>query len=209
MIKKEHLEKLGINQKWLEPFKNSFQKFGLCDSKYEKENQNELAMFLAQCGHESCNFTKLEENLNYSAKTLLKLFSRKVKTIEKAKEITASGPKAIANFIYGNRADLGNVSENDGWKYRGRGIIQLTGKNNYKNYGDLLKIDLVNKPDLAMQTQTACDIACAYWKDRKIKIFARAGDIIATTKKINGGLNGLEDRIKRFDNAIKIIRDIK
>lgn len=206
MIKKEQLQELNINEKWAEPLNNSFEKYGLCNSKYAKENQNELAMFIAQCGHESCNFTRLEENLNYSAKTLLKLFPRKVNNITRAKEIADGGAKSVANFIYGNRADLGNTLENDGWKYRGRGIIQLTGKNNYKKFGDLLKIDLVNKPDLALQTQTACDIACAYWIDRKITIYARAGDVIATTKKINGGLNGLEDRRKRFDNALRIIK---
>lgn len=205
MLKKEHLEKLNINTKWLEPLTKAFTKYSICSSEKIEENINELSMFLAQCGHESVNFTRLEENLNYSANTLLKLFPKKIKTLEKAKEVTANGVISIANAIYGNRVDLGNIMPNDGWKYRGRGIIQLTGRNNYKFYGEKIGADLINNPDLAKREDNACLIACAYWNVKGLTKAAREGNIILATKKINGGVNGLEDRRKRFDKAKEVI----
>lgn len=204
----ELFKKLNIDKKWFEPIEKSLKKFNLCTSKEKIENINEFAMFLAQCGHESCNFTKLEENLNYSAYTLLKLFPKKTRTIEYAKEITSKGSHSVADFIYGNRADLGNFMVGDGWKYRGRGIIQLTGRKNYKFYGEKLGVDLINNPDLAKKPFVACDIACAYWRIRKITSFAREGNIIATTRKINGGLNGLEDRERRFKKYVKLLKEV-
>ena len=93
----------------------------------------------------------------------------------------------------------------DGYKYRGRGIIQLTGRNNYKYYGEKLGFDLLNNPDLAKEPYVACNIACCYWKQKGISDYAREGNVIATTKKINGGLNGLEDRERRFELALKVL----
>lgn len=204
-LTKEHLKKLNIDPKWQEPIIKSFRKFNLCNSKNEVENIKEMAMFLAQCGHESYNFTLLEERLNYSPHTLLKLFPKKTGTIEQAREITERGSKAVANFIYGNRVDLGNYMTDDGYKYRGRGIIQLTGRNNYKYYGEKLGFDLLNNPDLAKEPYVACNIACCYWNQKGISDYAREGNVIATTKKINGGLNGLEDRERRFELALKVL----
>lgn len=208
MLTKNLLEKIDISIKWLEPLTKSFSKYSICASEKEDENINELSMFLAQCGHESVNFTRLEENLHYSANTLLKLFPKKIETLEKAKEVTANGVIGIANFIYGNRKDLGNFMPNDGWKYRGRGIIQLTGRNNYKFYGEKLGIDLLNNPDLALSENIASDIACCYWIVRGLQSFARKADVKAVTKMINGGYNGLEDREKRFNKILGILKGL-
>lgn len=208
MLTKDILKKSRINQKWYEVLNKSFDKYYICKSDNKEENINELSMFLAQCGHESVNFTRLEENLHYSANTLLKLFPKKIETLEKAKEITANGVIGIANFIYGNRKDLGNFMPNDGWKYRGRGIIQLTGRNNYKFYGEKLGIDLLNNPDLALSENIASDIACCYWIVRGLQSFARKADVKAVTKMINGGYNGLEDREKRFNKILGILKGL-
>ncbi|WP_288550151.1 glycoside hydrolase family 19 protein [uncultured Brachyspira sp.] len=207
MLTKNLLEKIDISIKWLEPLTKSFSKYSICASEKEDENINELSMFLAQCGHESINFTRLEENLNYSANTLLKLFPKKIKNIEKANEIVANGVVSIANAIYGNRTDLGNIMPNDGWKYRGRGIIQLTGRNNYKFYGEKIGADLINNPDLAREENNACLIACAYWNVRGLTKAAREGNVQSATKKINGGYNGLEDRENRFRKIKAIIEN--
>lgn len=204
------LKDLSIDSdKWSEPIEKAFTKFNLFASSNEIENINETAMFLAQCGHESYNFTKLEENLNYSARTLLKLFPKKTRTLEYAEEIASKGAQAVASFIYDNRADLGNFMAGDGWRYRGRGIIQLTGRKNYKFFGEKLGYDLLNNPDRAKEPYIACQVACAYWKMRGVTEFAREGNVIAVTRKINGGLNGLDDREKRFIRAVEIINKHK
>ncbi|MEI0524691.1 glycoside hydrolase family 19 protein [Brachyspira murdochii] len=205
MLTKDILKKSGINQKWYEVLSKSFDEYNICKSDNKEENINELAMFLAQCGHESINFTKLEENLNYSANTLLKIFPKYFKDIEEAKEVVSKGKESIANRIYGGR--LGNA-KNEGYKYRGRGIIQLTGKNNYKKYGEKLGINLVDNPDLASSELIASNIACCYWIERGLQPFARKGNVKTVTKMINGGYNGLEDREKRFKNILKILEAV-
>lgn len=203
------LRELSIDaEKWSEPIHKAWTKFNLCNTNNEKETTNESAMFLAQCGHESCDFKKLEENLNYSAYTLLKLFPNKTKTLEKAKEITSKGAQGVASFIYDNRADLGNCMAGDGWRYKGRGIIQLTGRKNYKFYGEKLGFNLINNPDMAKEPHVSCQVACAYWKIKGITEFAREGNVIAVTRKINGGLNGLDDRRRRFDMALKVVSEV-
>lgn len=207
ILKEIHLTKLKIDAKWLEPITKSFRKFILCNSNDENENINEAAMFLAQCSHESKNFTRLEENLKYSAHTLFRLFPKKVGTLEYAEKVCEQGAQAVGNLIYGNRVDLGNYNPTDGYRYRGRGIIQLTGRNNYKYYGEKLGFDLVNNPDLAKEPYVACNIACCYWKVKTITPLAREGNVIMVTKKINGGLNGLEDRKKRFEESVKVLSE--
>ena len=104
--------------------------------------------------------------------------------------------------MYGSR--LGN-GKNEGYRYRGRGIIQLTGKNNYKLYGEKIGVNLVDNPDLAKDEKIAAQIACCYWTERGLQPLARKGDVKMVTKKINGGLNGLDDRVKRFNKIKKIL----
>ena len=195
MISKEQLTKIGINEKWLEPLNNAFKKYAITDI-------NEVSMFLAQTTHESNNYKRLEESFNYRPERLFEVFKKRVGTIEKAKELCSKGAKAIGDFVYGGR--LGNAKD-EGYKYRGRGIIQLTGKNNYKYYGDKLNIDLVNSPDLAKEPDTAIEIALLFWKEKGCGLLACKGDVKGVTKLINGGYNGLEDRQNRFDRILKIL----
>lgn len=196
MISKEQLTKIGINEKWLEPLNKGFDKYSIID-------KNEIAMFLAQTTHESNDYKRLEESFNYRPERLFEVFKKRVGTIEKAKELCSKGAKAIGDFVYGGR--LGNAKD-EGYKYRGRGIIQLTGKNNYEYYGDKLNIDLVNSPDLAKEPDTAIEIALLFWKEKGCGLLARKGDVKGVTKLINGGYNGLEDRQNRFDSILKILK---
>ena len=196
MITKKQLIKIGINEKWLEPLNNAFNKYAVTDA-------NEKAMFLAQTTHESNDYKRLEESFNYSPKRLFEVFKKRVGTLDKAKELCSKGAKAIADFVYGGR--LGN-NQDEGYKYRGRGIIQLTGKNNYKYYGEKLNIDLVKNPDLAKEPNTAIEIALLFWNEKECGLFAKMGDVKTVTKLINGGYNGLEDRQKRFDRILKILK---
>ena len=196
MLKKEQLEKIGIDEKWLDPLNNAFIKYGITDI-------NEQAMFLAQTTHESNDYKRLEENFNYKPERLFEVFKKRVGTLENAKKLCSEGAKEIADFVYGGR--LGN-SQDEGYKYRGRGIIQLTGKNNYKYYGKKLNIDLVNNPDLAKEPDTAIEIALLFWKEKECGLYAKLGDVKTVTKLINGGYNGLADRQKRFDSILKILK---
>lgn len=196
MLKKEHLIKMCIEDKWIEPLNNAFIKYGITDI-------NEKAMFLAQTTHESNDYKRLEESFNYTPKRLFEVFKKRVGTLENAKKLCSEGSKAIADFVYGGR--LGN-SKDEGYKYRGRGIIQLTGKNNYEYYGKKINIDLVNNPDLAKEPNAAMEIAMLFWKEKGLGLFAKKGDVKAVTKLINGGYNGLDDRQKRFNKILEILK---
>ncbi len=178
-----------------------FEKY--CD-KYEINTALRLAHFLAQVNNESSNMKVIEENLKYSAKRLLQVFRRYFKTLEEAKLYEFKQQK-IANKVYANRMGNGSELSGDGWKYRGRGLIQLTGKNNYlkfsKWYNDS-KI-FVDSPDLLLQTQFAVLSAFFYWDTHKLNdyIIIETGSYNICkklTKKINGGYNGLDERFKLY-----------
>lgn len=195
MLTKEQIIKIGINEKWLEPLNNAFIKYHITDI-------NEKAMFLSQTTHESNDYKRLEESFNYSPKRLFEVFRKRVGSLENAKKLCDEGAKAIADFVYGGR--LGNAKD-EGYKYRGRGIIQLTGKNNYEYYGKKINIDLVNNPNLAKEPDTAIEIALLFWKEKECGLYAKIGDVKTVTKLINGGYNGLADRQRRFDSILKIL----
>lgn len=156
----------------------------------------EQAMLLAQVDHESGGFTSLEENLKYRPEVLMKISATaRKKGIDAVQSAVTQGPQAVANMMYGGR--MGNTDPNDGWQYRGRGLIQLTGKDNYMAAGKALGIDLLNNPDLAARPDIAAKIAVWFWKTR-VGGAAQSGDVVAVTKKINGGTIGLEDRTKKY-----------
>ncbi len=164
-----------------------------------------LWMFLAQCGHESGGFSILRENLNYSAQGLLKIFPRYFN--EKTAEQYARVPAKIANRVYGGRMGNGSESSGDGWKYSGRGVIQLTGKDNYvafslAHFKDLRAVD---NPDMLLDPFVAVASACWYWNSRKLNVPSDKEDIATATKLINGGLIGLEDRKKEYAHVKKIM----
>lgn len=155
----------------------------------------EQAMFMAQMDHESGGFKTYEENLSYGAQGLRKTFGKYYKTDAEA-QADARNPEAIANKVYGGR--MGNTDPGDGYKFRGRGAIQLTGKDNYAAAGKDLGLDLVNNPELAKDPDNAGKIAAWYWKKNKLGEAAKSGDVTAVTKKINGGTNGLADRKEKY-----------
>ena len=166
---------------------------------------NERAMFLAQMSHESQDFTKFRENLHYGAPRLLALFPSHFDDLADAEKVVAAGPDEIAESIYGGRADLGNTTDGDGSRYVGRGYIQLTGKDAYTRAGTALKLDLVNHPELAEDKANALRIALWFWGNRQVGPPARKGEVRSVTKIINGKLNGLPDRVLRYDRYHQIL----
>jgi len=160
----------------------------------------ELANFMGQMQVESHGFTKMHEKLNYSGERLLKVFPGRngMDTLEKANAIAAGGPEKVAEAIYGGEwgkrpGNLGNTEPGDGWKYHGRGFVQLTGRDNYAHYGKALGLDLVNHPDLAAEPANAAKIAVQYWKERVVAL-GHQHDIKHATKDVNGHYNALAER---------------
>jgi putative chitinase len=159
-----------------------------------------LAHFLSQCGHESAGFKAVTENLNYGAKGLMSIFKKYFPTEAKAKEYERK-PEKIANLVYANRMSNGDEASGDGWKFRGRGYIQLTGKANYTEFNKAVPENLLDTPDL-VATKYPLLSAAWYWNSRNLNNDADKGasnDVVtAVTRKVNGGVIGLEDRIKHF-----------
>jgi putative chitinase len=159
----------------------------------------ERAHFLAQCDHESAGFLTTTENLSYSADGLLRTFPKYFKTREDALNYERQ-PEKIASRVYGNRMGNGDEGTRDGWKYKGRGYIQLTGKDNYKRFGKMAGHDWVSNPDL-VSSQYKADSACLYWVSNKLSQYVVDSSIVTVkliTKRINNGFNGLDDRVRKF-----------
>ena len=167
-----------------------------------------LSHFLAQCGHESGNFKAVNENLNYGAKGLLGIFKKYFPTEAKAKEYERK-PEKIANLVYGGRMGNGPEASGDGFKYRGRGYIQLTGKDNYSAFDKVVTEDVVAKPDL-VATKYPLLSAAWFWNSRKLNELADKGatdaEVTTITKKVNGGTIGLPDRIKHFKEFYNLLK---
>lgn len=169
------------------------------------------AMFIAQIGHESGGFTRLVENLNYAAENLVPTFGRHRITPQQAAALgrTATQPanqKAIANLVYGGewgKKNLGNQTAGDGWKYRGRGLKQITGLSNYRNCGNALKLDLVTQPELLEQDEYAARSAAWFYVSHGCLLYS--GDVERVTRLINGGKNGLDDRRRLFNQAKAVL----
>ena len=173
---------------------------------YEINTPQRIASFMAQCAHESGEFTALKENLNYRAVTLRKIFPKYFPTDEIANQYAnlPNKQEAIANKVYANRMGNGDEASGDGFRYCGRGLIQLTGKDNYSWFAASIGI----KPDEAseyLQTfEGAAQSACWFWENNNLNAFADAGDILGMTKRINGGTIGLDDRIAHYKHALQI-----
>lgn len=160
-----------------------------------------IAAFLAQTLHESAGYTLFEERFNYQPERLAGLFPNRVPNVAAAKALVASGPQAVAEAMYGHRTDLGNTLAGDGWKFRGRGVVQITGRENYRHYGPILGLDLESEPDQAALPGVAFRIAAAYWANRGLNVLADHDDFTGITRGINGGLIGFNDRLKRWAEA--------
>lgn len=165
------------------------------------KNPRRFAHFMAQLAHESAHFARLEENLNYSGKGLWNVFRKYFDNLEHA-ETFARQPEKIANRVYADRMGNGSEESGDGYRYRGRGFIQLTGKDNYQKIGDRIGLDLVSNPDKVSQdVEIALRVAADFWDSRNLNKYADKDDIRAVTRRINGGYNGLEDRQKLLARA--------
>lgn len=172
---------------------------------YDIDTPKRLAGFLAQASHESSEFRVLEENLNYSAEGLVKTWPSRF-TVTSAKAY-ARKPEKIANSVYANRMGNGNEASGDGWKFRGRGIKQLTGKNNYSQFGKSVGMTPEEAANYCSTKKGAVESAAWFWKTNGLNKHADADDITGMTKAINGGLIGLDDRKKRYEMVKKILGD--
>jgi putative chitinase len=169
---------------------------------YEINTPKRAAAFIAQCAHESGNFRALKENLNYTASSLSRVWPRLFPP-DIAAQYAHNQPK-IANRAYGSRMGNGDESSGDGWKYCGRGLIQLTGKNNYQAFADSLEMSVDDVPEYLGTFEGAAQSACWFWETNNLNTFADKGDILTMTKRINGGTLGLADRQKHYDHALHV-----
>lgn len=180
---------------------NVLEQIPLIMDKFSLNTPLRLAHFLSQCAHESGNFKAVTENLNYSSKGLRSIFGKYFKddVIAKAYE---RKPEKIANRVYGSRMGNGDEASGDGWKFRGRGYIQLTGKDNYSQFDKVVEDDILASPDLVATKYPLMSAAFFFEKNNLWKICdggADKEDVIALTKRINGGTHGLEDRLAKFN----------
>jgi putative chitinase len=211
-----------VAERWLGGVRLACMQYGI-------NTPQRIAGFLSQCAHESAGLTMLQENLNYRAVTMATVWptrfaeqepdpKRPGKTRAKkgkdGKNIPNKfalaldrKPEMIANAVYSNRMGNGTIESGEGWKYRGRGLKQLTGKFNYTAAGKALDLDLVGNPDLLLQPGPAALSAAWFWSTNQCNVFADRGDVEGLTKKINGGLIGIDDRKKRYASVIRKFED--
>lgn len=198
MIEATHLVAVGVKPDtatyWLRSIRASCEQF-------EINTPRRIAAFLAQCAHESGGFTRLVENLNYSAEALMRVWPKRFPTMEIAMRYNRN-PEKIANSVYASRMGNGPEESGEGWKYRGRGLKQLTGKSNYVACGKGLGIDLVADPELLVSPGFAALSAGWFWKTNNCSPLADAKEFELLTKRINGGLIGLADRKARYERAL-------
>lgn len=172
-------------------------------AKYDINTKERIAGFLSQCIHESANFTRIEENLNYSSEGLAKTFPKYFKN--GSEQFYNRKPEAIANVVYANRMGNGNTQSGDGWRYRGRGLIQLTGKDNYAMFAKALNKTLEQTVEYLKTKEGALESACWFWKTHNLNAAADAKDVVAMTKIINGGKHGLQERQQYFVHALQVL----
>lgn len=197
MVNAEQLQKLHISADWVDPLNEAFQRFNI-------STNNQKAMFIGQCSHESGNFRLLQENLNYKAATLMKLWPKRFPTLEVANAY-AGNPKKIANMVYSNRMGNRDEASGDGFRFFGRGLVQLTGFSNYFHAGKALGVDFGLNPDLVATPKFAALTAGWFWSTHNCNAPADALDYTKVTKIINGGTIGLDDRIKHITEALRVI----
>jgi putative chitinase len=209
-----HIVAAGVKQataeKWADAVANACAEFGI-------DTPQRIAGFLSQCAHESGGFERLQENLNYSADGMAGIWPKRFAVLGPDKKpVKKDGknqpnkfalalhrkPEMIANVVYSSRMGNGPTESGEGWLYRGRGLKQLTGKDNHRACSAGLGVDLVSNPDMLLEPVYAARSAAWFWSTNKCNAFADAGDIEGLTKKINGGLIGIDDRKKRYASAM-------
>lgn len=175
-----------------------FEEFGLA------ENPIRAHFFLAQVGHESGGLTIVEENLNYRAARIPKVWPRRFDSEADARPF-AGNPEGLANRVYSNRMGNGPPESGDGWRYRGRGYIQITGREGYRQVGEVAGLELENEPDLAGLPAHALRVACAFWRWKDLNPICDLGDYKKATRRINGGLTGFPDRRAWLDKVRRLL----
>jgi len=199
-ITKEQLSQLIPKNPYIEQW---YEALSVLLPDYEINTPNRIAAFIAQCAHESASFTALHENLNYRSETLSKVWPKKFPA--SIAEQYAHKPEAIANRAYASRMGNGDEASGDGWRYCGRGLIQLTGKDNYTAFADSIGITPEEVSDYVQTFEGAAQSACWFWESNNLNQYADSGDIETMTKRINGGTLGLEDRKKHYEHAKHIL----
>ncbi len=197
MVNAEQLQLMHINPGLVDVFNETFDRWGL-------KTVRQKAGFIGQCGHESGNFRVLEENLNYAAERLMKIWPKRFPTLEVAQPYHRN-PRKIANKVYANRMGNRDEASDDGWRFRGSGWVQLTGHDNFYHFGKAVGVDVVMQPDLVRTPQYAALSAGWFWSTHKCNEIAETGDWTRLTKAINGGTIGLEDRVKHIRQAIQVL----
>lgn len=192
----EQLAQLGIGAEWTDALNETFARFNI-------NTVRRQAAFIGQCAHECGNFRILEENLNYRADALCRLWPKRFD--ESKAQACARNPKLIANTVYSGRMGNRDETSGDGFRFRGRGCIQLTGHANYYHAGQALGVDLVMEPELVATPKYAALTAGWFWDTHKCNEVADSCNWISLTKKINGGTIGLQDRIKHIDHALQVL----
>jgi len=172
--------------------------------KYDIDTPLRVAAFIAQCAHESMNFTVLSENLNYSAEGLNKTFAKYFVRAGRDARPYHRQPEKIANLVYANRMSNGPTESGDGWKFRGGGVIQLTGRYNITNFGKSVGMTPEQATTYIRTKQGAIESACWFWDTNNLNRYCDSMDIKGLTKAINGGYNGLEDRVNYYNKALKV-----
>jgi putative chitinase len=200
-FKREHLSEIIHGNPYIDQWYHALTEIL---PEYEINTPQRVAAFLAQCAHESGGFKFLKENLNYKAVSLRRVFPKYFPDDAIAARY-ANNQEAIANRVYGNRMGNGPEESGDGFRYCGRGLIQLTGKDNYSWFAASLDMPVEEVPEYLGTFEGAVQSACWFWESNNLNVQADAGDIKLMTKKINGGFIGLEDRIKHYNHALHVL----
>jgi putative chitinase len=202
-ITQEQLKQIIPNNPYVEHWANALNKI-LPD--YDINTPQRVAAFLAQCAHESGGFTALKENLNYRAETLRKVFPKYFPDDVTAQQYASQPNKQelIANRVYASRMGNGDEASGDGFRYCGRGLIQLTGKQNYCKFAESIDTPVEQIPEFLATFEGAIQSACWFWETNNLNQYADTGDILTMTKRINGGTIGLEDRKRHYEHALEV-----
>jgi putative chitinase len=204
ILTKEQLAQLLPGNPYLDHWHHALE---LALPDYDINTPQRVAAFVAQCAHESGGFRALKENLNYKAVTLRKIFPKYFPDDATANHYASLPNKqeAIANRVYGGRMGNGPEASGDGFRYCGRGLIQLTGKQNYQNFADSIETPVEDIPEFLGTFEGAVQSACWFWEANNLNQWADKGDILTLTKRINGGTIGLDDRIKHYEHALHVL----
>ena len=201
ILTQEQLEQLIPDNDYVDHWHSAMKK---CLPDYDINTPRRIAAFVAQCAHESGGFVFLKENLNYRAESLMRVWPRYFKDLATAKRY-AHNQEAIANRAYANRMGNGPESSGDGYRFYGRGLIQLTGRSNYQAFADSIETDINDIPAYLATFEGSVQSAAWFFETNNLNKWADLGDILTLTKKINGGTLGLEERQKHYEHALQVL----